>query len=187
MNLARLLTGCLRALSGRADWPSFFDLSRRGFQHSFAALLLSLPCYYLAGLSIQKQTAITLGRDVEFSAGPFILIFAIYALMFSITAYVLAMMFDRIGQYRPWVIVRHWSVFFAAFLAAGICGLFLSGLIPFSIVYSALMVIYLSTLLIDIRLAQKVAEFDLGWAVLIACVITVASLMILLIGVSYFA
>ena len=187
MNLARLLTGCIRALSGRADWGSFFDLSRRGFQASFLALLLSLPCYYLAGLSIQKQTAQTLGRNVDFAAGPFVLIFALYALMFSITAYVLAMVFERMGQYRPWVIVRHWSVFFAAFLAAGICGLFLTGLIPFAIVYSALMVIYLSTLLIDIRLAQKIAGFDIGWAVLIGCVITASSLMILLIGVSYFA
>jgi len=41
-------------------------------------------------------------------------------------------------------------------------------------------------LFIDIRIAQRVAGFDLGGATLAACLISITGLSLLLTGVSYF-
>jgi len=51
MNPVASLFGSIKALAGRADWPDHFDLSRKGLQASFVALLLSLPAFYLIALS----------------------------------------------------------------------------------------------------------------------------------------
>ncbi len=184
MNLWNYLIGSLGALGRRGDWPGYFDLSRKGLKLSFLALLLSVPCYYVCAIAIQQQSASLSGNPPVYPTTPFFLILGLYALMFVVCAYILSIVFDRMDSFRAWVITRHWSVFYAALLAAIFSGLFIVGVVPFVLLYGGLMIIYLGTLAIDIRLAQKIAGFEWGAAILAGCIITAMSLTILLIGVA---
>ncbi len=194
MNLPRYLAGCLRAF-GRAQggggngWEGYFDLSKKGFQQSFLALALSLPFYYVCAAAVQKHRASLPGAnpDSAIPAAAFFVILGLYAGTFVLTAYILCLVFDKQAAFRPWVIVRHWSMFFAALLAAGLLGLYLAGALPFMIVIYMVLGIYLITLAIDIRLAQRIAGFEWGAAVLTGCIMTAMGLTVLLMGVAQFA
>ena len=196
MNLARYLAGCLKAL-GRSDgWEADFDLSRKGLKASFLAPLLSLPFYYVCAAAVLKNRRSLIDIDIgnfdpsESVAGlptaAFFLIFALYAATFVVSVYLIAMIFERQDRFRPWVIVRHWSIFFAAMLAAIIMGLNMSGLLPFLIAIYSVMGIYLLTLAIDIRLAARIGGFEWGAATLTGCLITAMGLTVLMIGMAQF-
>jgi len=186
VNLAAYFSGSLKALGRGEGWEQFFDLSRKGFSQSFIALLLTLPCYYVCALAVAKQRAVVSAEPVAaVPLLPFAIIFALYALTFSVSAYLLSLVFDKQDRFRPWVIVRHWTVFFAVLLAAMCMGLTLLGL-PFEIGMFAAFVLYMSTLVIDIRYAQKIAGFEWGAAVLAGCIITAMGFTILLTGVNQF-
>jgi len=187
MNLAAYFSGSLKAL-GRGDgWETDFDLSKKGFSQSFAALFLTLPCYYVCGLAVAKQRAALTGAEIAATIPllPFVIIFTLYAFAFSVCAYLIAMVFDKQDRFRAWVIVRHWTVFFAVLLAAVFMGLTLIGL-PFVIANFAAFALYMSTLVIDIRYAQKIAGFEWGAAVLTGCILTAMGFTILLTGVAQF-
>ncbi len=186
MNLPRLLSGCLAALGKREDWEIFFDLSRKGLQQSFIALLLSLPFYYVCAAAVQMHRAKILEETSSLPAAAFFIVLLLYALMFLLVAYILCLVFDRQDRFRPWVIVRHWAVFFSALLAAAFFGLYMAGIVPFMIANIAAFTIYMGTLFIDIRLAKKIAGFDWGAAILTACIITAMGLMMILMGVSQY-
>lgn len=188
MNLAAYFSGSLRALGRSGDWPKYFDLSRKGFMQSFAALFLTLPCYYVCALAVAKERAV---RDAEVVAAvpflPFVIIFTLFALSFSVSVYLISMVFDKQDGFRPWVIVRHWTAFFAVLLAAALFGLYLLGVVPFTAANFTAFALYMGTLLIDIRYAQKIGEFEWGAAVLTGCIITAMGFTILLTGVNQFA
>lgn len=189
MNLPRLLSGCLKVLGRAPDWEAHFDFSKRGFKQSFLALILSLPFYYVCAAAVRQQHAISSGVEAGASlpTAAFVIILGLYALTFVVSAYILAMVFDRLAQFRAWVIVRHWSIFFAAFLAAIIMGLNFAGIIPFAVAIYPVMGIYLLTLAIDIRLAARIVGFEWGAAVLTGCIITAMGLTVLMIGVAQYA
>jgi len=187
MNLPRLLNGCKAALGRAENWDSYFDLSRKGLQQSFLALLLSLPFYYVCAAAVQSERAKILGEASALPAAAFFIVLLLYALMFSLCAYILCLVFDRQDRFRPWVITRHWSIFFAALLAALFFGFYMAGIIPFAIANIVAFIIYMGTLVIDIRLAKKIAGFDWGAAILAACIITAMGLMMILMGISQYA
>ena len=186
MNLARLLSGCVKALGNAQDWSDYFDLSRQGFRLSFLALILSVPCYYICALAVQTANANVNGAERALPTAGFFMILAIYALMFVLVAYILSLTFDRTDRFRAWAIVRHWSVFFASFLAACLYALTLVGILPFLLVSYLALAIYIGTLVIDIRLAQKIAGFEWGAAILTGCIITAMGLSVLMTGVAQF-
>ncbi len=190
MNLIRIFSGCLKALGRDTDWASHFDISERGFRASFFALLLSLPMLYVGYAAVVKQRQSVLEANPELaetmpaliSAPMLWLLLIIYGMMFPLTAYILCMVFDKLDRFRPWVIARLWSFFFIALAIGALFGLTLLGVLTFAAVLTPVFVLYMSTLLVDIRLAQKIAGFEWGAAVLAACIITAMGLTVILIG-----
>ena len=75
----------------------------------------------------------------------------------------------------------------AALLAAALLGLFLAGVLPFVIAINIVLGVYLITLAIDIRLAQRIAGFEWGAAVLTGCIITAMGFTVLLMSIAQFA
>jgi len=198
-NLWALLTGCARALSlrryaGNEDWPAFFDLSRRGFNQSFVALIASVGAYYICAIAVQTRLAAIIEASASASGDaaastipliPFVLVAGLYALSFVLSAYVLSMVFDKQDRFRAWVIVRHWSIAFCAVFVAFLFTLHLYFGFPFAVANAVAFSVYLGLLAIDIRLAQKIAGFDWGGAVLCGCLIHALGLSVLLTGLSY--
>lgn len=183
MNPVASLFGSIKALVGRADWPDHFDLSRKGLQASFVALLLSLPAFYLIAHGVQIERAKLFGETIEtVPLSPFVIILTLYLLTFSACAYMFAMIFDYQDRFRPWVITRHWAIFWLALVTAGLFGLYILGLLPYGIVNYAAMAAFLGILLIDIRIGQVVVPFKMGKAILIACAINAMGLIVILLG-----
>jgi len=183
MNIVAALSGSIKALMGRADWTDYFDLTRKGLQQSFMALLLTIPAFYLIAHAVQLQRAKLL-EDVVTAVplAPFAIILLLYLLCFSAIAYIFAMIFDKQDRFRPWVITRHWSIFWLVLSVAGIFGLNLIGVMPFAAANYIALLGFLCILFIDIRLAQTIIPFPMGAAILIGCTINAMGLMVILLG-----
>lgn len=186
MNLAKYLSGVISALKGEDRWPDFFDLSDFGFRESFFALVLSAPCYFICALAIQTERARVLEQVPAYPNIVFFLVLAVYSLIFVACAYIISVVFEKMERFKPWVIVRHWAIFFASFLAAMFYGLAYLGVLPFQIANFLALLIYLGTLVIDIRLAARIPGFTWGPAIFTGCIITGMSLTALIIGVAQF-
>jgi len=188
MNLANYLSGCLKVL-GRTDTGlENFNISRRGVWESCGAVLLSSVFYTVGALAVQKRRAIIAETDTIYAL-PFsvmAVVFGLYAATFLVTVYILCVVFERGDRFQPWVITRHWPMFFIAFLAALLFGLYMIGILPFMIAGYAAMALYVGTLAIDIRLAQKVGGFEWGAAIFAGCLITALGLTVLLVAVAQF-
>lgn len=183
MNIIAAFSGCLKALAGRADWVDHFDLTRKGLQQSFIALLLTIPAFYLIAHAVQVERAKMLEAAISaVPLAPFAIILLLYLLTFSAVAYIFAMVFDKQDRFRPWVITRHWSVFWLVLIVAGVFGLNLFGMMPFAIANYIALGAFLSILLIDIRLAQTIIPFPMGSAILIGCTINAMGLVVILLG-----
>jgi len=187
VNLPRLFKGSVNALGQGEDWPEFFDLSRSGLKQSFVAVLLSLPFYYVCAAAVQAYTAQVNETPATLPALAFFIVLLLYAMMFPLVAYIMCIVFDRQDRFRSWVIVRHWTFFFAALVAAIIMGLSLAGIVPFELAQIQVFALYLGTLVMDIRFAQKIAGFDWTAAIFTGCVIAASGMMMILIGVVQYA
>ena len=185
IDLGALLIACRKALLGRADWVEGVDLSRRGFWQSFAALGLCVPALYVCAIAIARQRARIFDMP-ESLVSPliFAVVALIYLLTFSATAYIICAAFSKQNRFRPWVILRHWSVFFIVLLTASLYGLNILGVLPFEIANFAALGLYLSVLAVDIRLAHIIGGFDITPAIFTACIIFGMGLSVLLIGVA---
>ena len=182
MNPVASLYGSLKALAGREDWADHFDLSRKGLQASFIALALSLPAFYLMAHAVQIERAARFGEQTVIPLVPFAIILTLYLLTFSACAYMLTMIFDKQDRFRPWVITRHWTIFWLALITAAFYGLYLLDILPFGLVNYLAMAAFLGILLIDIRLSQVIIPFNIGQAILIACAINAMGLIVVLLG-----
>ncbi|NNE57490.1 MAG: hypothetical protein HKN36_05235 [Hellea sp.] len=194
MNLARYFSGTIKALGSSKTWSDDFDLTRAGLQQSFLALLLSLPFYFVCAAAVVKFRNEVLANSPDYDGAPdaylpiggFVLLLLLYALMFPLCVYIFTLVFDRQDRFRPWVIVRHWAFFFVALAAAILMGLSLLGVLPFQMALLPVFILYLGTLAIDIRLAQKIGGFEWGAAILAGCLITAMGLMMILIGMTQY-
>jgi len=183
MNPVAFLFGAIKALAGRADWADHFNLTRSGLQQSFIALLLTIPAFYLIAHAVQLERAKIIDADVAaVPLVPFAIILLLYLLCFSAVAYIFAMVFDKQDRFRPWVITRHWSVFWLVLMVAGIFGLNLIGIVPFAAANFLALAGFLCILLLDIRLAQTIVPFAIGSAILIGCTINAMGLVVILLG-----
>ena len=183
MTPAATLLGSIKALTARPDWSDYFDISRRGLKASFVALLLTIPAFYLIAHGVQVERMKQFGESLQsVPLAPFIILLTLYLLTFSACAYIFSMLFDTQDRFRPWVITRHWTVFWLALVIAGLFGLYLLGLLPFSLVNYAALAGFLGILLIDIRLGQIIVPFKIGKSILIACVINAMGLIVILLG-----
>lgn len=189
MNLTAYFSGMLRVLGTRSDWDEKFDLSKAGLKQSSVAVGLTLVFYYICALAVQSQRALMAGADAPTAIpiAAFGLILFLYLMTFIGCVYVLTQVFDKQDRFRTWVIVRHWTLFFMSFLAALLYGLYLIGMLAFNIANLSAFAIYLSTLIVDIRIAQKIGGFDWGGAILSGCVIHAMGLTFILTGILQFS
>ncbi len=192
MNLAQYFAGCLKALGPEKDWAKYFNLTENGFRQSFLTIPLSLPFFYICAAAIHKQHVDLLQSQADFEGQLptliqpiyFVLVFLFYGISFFAIAYFLGKAFEKDESFRSWVIVRHWSFFFMALIAGGLFGLSYMGIVSFAAILPIAFLLYLGTLAVDIRLAQKIAGFEWGAAILAGCMITALGLMVILIGVT---
>ena len=96
------------------------------------------------------------------------------------------MVLDKQDRFRPWVITRHWTVFWLVLIVAAIFGLNLIGAVPFAAANFLALLGFLSILLIDMRLVQTIIPFPIGAAVLIGCTINTMGLVVILLGFQQF-
>lgn len=183
MNFVASATGAVKALLGASDWTDHFDLSRKGLQQSFVALVLTIPAFYLIAYAVQVERAKQLEEAMgDVPVTPFAIILLLYLLSFSACAYIFTMVFDQQSRFRPWVITRHWTIFWLALLTAALFGLYLVGILPFAVANSVALAAFLAVLLVDIRLGQVVVPFKIGTAILVGCVINAVALIVILMG-----
>lgn len=188
MNPFTRLKGCMAVVGRLPNWERYFDLTKPALRFSFILQFLILPAFYYVASTANKARAEALG---EIATGPSLAIVGIigivYLLSFSAVAYILTMVFDHQDRLRPWVIIRHWSTFFLAWIAAAGFGLFTLGILPLAAAYGVVFAAFMGSLFVDIRLAQRVVGFDWGAAMLTACLISITGLSLLLTGVSQFS
>ena len=115
---------------------------------------------------------------------PFILIVGLWLFSFPALAYLIGMIFEKMDRVRVWTITRNWTVFGFSLLAGGVFGLVNLGLLPFIAATGVLFAAYLGLLAADIRLAQKVAGFNWGMAVLIGCAVVAVGLTFVQLAIS---
>ena len=184
IDFGALFTACRKALLGAADWNNNIDIGAKGLKLSYAALALSIPAYYICALAIASERANLSGQARTLVPPlPFSFAALVYLLSFSASVYIICAAVNKRAQFRPWVILRHWSIFFCVLFAASLYGLYLLGVMPFVLANLTALGLYLATLAVDIRLAQRIGELELTPAIFTACIIFAMGLSVLLIGV----
>lgn len=190
MNLSAYLSGCISVLRGDDSWTQKFTLGRAGLRESYIALLLTVPAFYTGAMAIaQRRTEIAEAAGESFPALLPVPVFAVLALLFllsySACAYIAAILFDRQDRFAPWVIARHWCVFFMSLFVAAGYGAYLLGFAPFGLANAISFVIFMAILPVDIRLANRVAGFGWQGAVYAGCVIWAVGLGMLVFGMGH--
>ena len=185
MQLIKPLLGIFAVLGTWPQWERYFDLSRSGLKRSFVALSLSLAPIWLIIHGIQSERAKGLEQDIILpSVLSFILIVGVWLFSFPMLAYLFGMLWEKMDRVRPWMITRNWTVFGFTLLTGGAFGLTTLGLLPFMVANGVLFAAYIGLLAADIRLAQKIAGFNWGTAVLIGCVIVAVGLTFVWLAIS---
>jgi len=185
MNPFKSLLGIFAVLGTWPDWESYFDLSRRGLKVSFVVLAISLLPFWLMALGLETERARYLETEVarpelvSFTATGILWLFSFPAL-----SYLIGMIFEKMDRTRAWIITRNWTVSGLSLLVGIGFGLFLMDALSFKFALGIAFAAYIGLLGADIRLAQKVAGFSWGTAMLIACVIVAVSLTFVILSIS---
>ena len=177
MQVTKPILGIFAVLGTWPNWENYFDLSRKGQKLSFAVLVLSLAPLWLVVYGIQSERAQASGTEMSLPGVlPFCLILGLWLFSFPALAYLIGMIFEKMDRVRVWTITRNWTVFGFSLLVGAVFGLVSLGFLPFMLANGVLFAVYLGLLAADIRLAQKVAGFEWGMAILIGCVIVAVGL-----------
>ena len=185
MQLTKSILGIFAVLGTWPQWESYFDLSRKGQKISFIVLMLSLAPLWLVVYAIQAERAGVNGTEISLPGLlPYSLIVGLWLLSFPALAYLIGMIFEKMDRVRMWTITRNWAVFVYSLVVGVICGLAYLGFVPMVLAYGVLFAAYLGLLAADIRLAQKVAGFKWGLAILIGCVIVAVGLTFVQLAIS---
>jgi len=177
MNLGKIFLGLFAVIGNWPNWESYFDLSRKGLKTSCAVLALSLAPLWMVVYGIQSERARALEQDIILpNILPYILIVGLWLFSFPVLAYPMGMILEKMDRIRAWTITRNWSVFGLALLSGAAFGLNGLGVLPFMWANGVLFAAYFGLLAADIRLAQKVAGFNWGIAILIGCLIVAVGL-----------
>ena len=172
MRPVQSVLGLFAVLGTWPNWERYFDLSRTGLKTSFMFLALSLVPLWGVVYGVQTERSAVLDQHLDLpNIVKFSLIVGIWLFSFPALAYLLSMIFEKMERFRPWTITRNWAVFGFSCVTGFAFGLVALGLLPFALANGILFAAYLGLLVVDIRLAQKVAGFNWGSAILIGCVI----------------
>jgi hypothetical protein len=110
--VVRSLRGTMRLLNRRMDGLNAFDMSERGFWHSFAAIWLTLPAFIVA-LALERQRLGRLGSGsplLEIDWLTFVVAFGHVATFLALPLGMIAVT-RRLGlgeRYVPFVVVTNW-------------------------------------------------------------------------------
>lgn len=159
-----------------------FDLSAAALLRSFAAVLLYVPCIFL----IIYWSGVSLAHSAH-SLLSIAALTLVIAFSFSVLARIFCQLFQRQAAWPAWVILRHWSILTILVLIAAVFGAAHIGVLPDFAAFGLSMGLYLLTLAIDIRLAQRVAGFSWMEAIFIGALISFASMLILAAGIAQFS
>lgn len=185
MNPFKSLLGLFAVLGTWPNWEGYFDLSRKGLKVSFVALTASLLPIWMMAQGVQIERARLL--DVEVATPqilPFLMTVGLWLFSFPAMVYLIGMLFEKMDRTRPWIITRNWAVFWLAATTGPCFGLVWLGWLPFAAANGVAFAAYLGLLAVDIRLTQKVAGFNWGTAILIACVIVAVGLTFVQLSIS---
>lgn len=184
MHLTKSILGIFAVLGTWPNWEQYFDLSRKGQKLSFVVLALSLFPLWMVAYGIQTERAAQAGAPVTLPPTlPFVLIVGVWLFSFPALAYLIGMIFEKMDRVRTWTITRNWTVFWLSLLS-GLAFMFVERGVPFAAANGVLFAAYLGLLAADIRLAQKVAGFTWGTAILIGCVIVAVGLTFVVLAIS---
>ena len=125
-----IFDGVLKVLKGDA-WESEFDLSPKGLPRSFIAVALYIPLSFVIARAAVKYNAV----EGYVPYPEIALILVLIAMTFPLIAYTLCSIFNKLENFRPWVITRNWSVLFVMAAMAAAFGLYVIGLLPFSVAF----------------------------------------------------
>lgn len=185
MSPLKSLLGVFAVLGTWPNWENYFDLSRGGQKISFIVLTLSLMPLWLVVYGVQSERARLTETDLSLpGVVPFILIVGLWLFSFPALAYLIGMIFEKMDRVKMWTITRNWTVFGLALLTGLAFGLVIVGVLPFIVANGVLFAVYFGLLAADIRLAQKVAGFNWGTAILIGCVIVAVGLTFVQLSIS---
>ena len=185
MQLIKPILGIFAVLGTWPNWESYFDLSRKGLKTSYVILALSLAPLWLIVYGVQSERARAFEQALSLpSFLAFILVVGVWLFSFPALAYVFGMVLEKMDRIRPWTIARNWTVFGFSVLTGNVFGCVAINLLPISIAFGVLFAAYFGLLAADIRLAQKVAGFNWGTAILIGCVIVAGGMVFVLLAIS---
>lgn len=177
--------GLFAVLGTWPNWERYFDLSRKGLKTSFVVLAFSLAPLWMVVYGVQSERADLLEQNLVLpNLVAYILIVGIWLFSFPALAYLMSMLFEKMDRFRPWTITRNWTVFGFSLLTGLAFVSVEVGLLPFTLANGILFAAYLGLLAADIRLAQKVAGFNWGAAVLIGCVIVAVGMTFVQLAIS---
>jgi hypothetical protein len=177
MNLGKPLLGVFAVLGNWPNWEGYFDLSRKGLKSSFVALLASLAPLWLVVYGVEAERARLAEAPITLpDAVPFILIAVLWLFSFPALAYLIGMIFEKMDRVRPWIITRNWTLLALASVAGGMFGLVGIDLVPLIVASGVGFAAYLGLMVADIRLAQKVVEFNWWSSALTGCGIVAVGL-----------
>ncbi len=170
-----IVKSVINALTGR-DWQSITNTSRSGLVNSFIALAVTIPFGLLIARAILQYNANT--SRFPFFAIAITLMFI--AATFPVLAFLFTKGFKKEEQLYAWLVLRNWAFFLIMAGFAALAGLYLLDVLPFSFVYFLGLGLYLATLGIDIRLAERIAGFGWTISVIVAITISIATMIIIL-------
>lgn len=185
MNPLTPILGLFAVLGTWPNWERYFDLSRAGLKTSFFVLALSLAPLWMVAFGVQAERARILETELVLpNLVTFTLIVGIWLFFFPALAYLISMIFERMDRFRPWAITRNWTVFGFSSLVGVVFALVAIGVLPFVLANGVLFAAYLGLLAADIRLAQKVAGFNWGTAILLGCLIVAVGMTFVQLAIS---
>jgi len=172
ISLGNIFSGVKAALFG-GDPGAHMDMSRAAFPKSFYALIA-------AGFLI--LAAVLLGSGAAANVSPALTVIAItlYFLTAPTVIYTICHLLSKPELFRPWIIVRNWLTLFVSIAIFVLAGLSALSPAPAGIAGSGILLLWIATLLADIRLAQTLVKQDWTPAIFIACGISVAGMLVLL-------
>ena len=117
------LDGALKALTFKPGWEAEFDVSMKGFWHSFLAII---PASIMLGIAILGRSHV--GATTELA--PVFLLFALSWIIFPGAAAIVTVVLGVRDRFVPWVIMHNWGIIWLWIFLAGLWVLRIAGLLP---------------------------------------------------------
>ncbi len=152
------------------------SLGKGSLGRSFLALFLTIPCGLIIAHAILRYNANT-AQPPNLAIS---IVLILIALVFPVFATLMARIFRNTENLRAWILIRNWAWFMMMAGFASFAGLYLLGLLPFSLVYFFGLFLYLASLAVDIRLASRVGGLNWLSSVFIAILVSTGVILILL-------